>query len=411
MIDTKKIGEHIAALRKERGMTGEKFAELLSVSPQAISKWETGKNLPETALLPSISELLGVSIDSILLPTAFPVKLYLGGHYIDGLSSLRWGQSQDCTWAGAVKLLLDAVGIKASYPEIMSFSGVCYYFSMTTNWCPSAAMPQVAYDPAILLEKALGVERCFFAPENMDLKVKEAISQGMPVMIIQPRVEMEWGVLCGYTGAGQFYGRSYFDYLKPDEKYIFTENNYFLADSYPGADPGMTCFYRDRTNPLPLVEALRLSLETALILYTSEPMHNDHYVFGLDAYDIMINGLSCDDASFAAITQYGTTGNGIILLTRLIDARRAAHAFWMDKSQYLTSENARKMRDVGELYAGFVSVLEAVLPNDKVISTQNGFPFEAWSRETRTHFADALMVCKRLEQQAIDIITDVLKNW
>jgi transcriptional regulator with XRE-family HTH domain len=43
MIDTKNVGERIAALRKERGLTGEKFAELLGVSPQAVSKWETGR--------------------------------------------------------------------------------------------------------------------------------------------------------------------------------------------------------------------------------------------------------------------------------------------------------------------------------------------------------------------------------
>ena len=68
MLDTKKIGRRIAALRKERGMTGEAFAELLDVSPQAVSKWENGRNLPETVLLPAISGALGVSVDSILMP-------------------------------------------------------------------------------------------------------------------------------------------------------------------------------------------------------------------------------------------------------------------------------------------------------------------------------------------------------
>lgn len=411
MIDIKKIGERIAILRKERGMTGEKFAELLDVSPQAISKWETGKNLPETALLPEISKLLGVSIDSLLVPAAYPVKLYLGGHYIDGLSQIRWGQSQDCTWAGSVKLLFDAIGVNASYQEIMGFSGVCYYFSMTENWCPSAAMPQVAYDPAIALEKAFGVERCFFSTEDRDSEVKEAISHGMPVMTIQPRVEMEWGVLCGYTGEGQFYGRSYFDYIKPDEKDIYTDNQYVLADSYPGADPSMLCFYRKRTSPLPLVEALRVSLETAQTLYTSKPIYNGHYVFGLAAYDILINGLRKDDTNFAAITQYGTTGNGIILIARLIDARRAAHAFWVEKAQYLSSENTRRMHDVADLYAGIISALSAILPNDMVNSTQNGFPLEAWSGETRIKIANALAHCKQLEQQAMSIIADVLRYW
>ena len=91
MIDTKKVGERIATLRKERGLTGEKFAELLDVSPQAVSKWETGKNLPETVLLPAISKLLGVSIDSILVPEPYLVRPHLGGHYIDGIPTLQWG--------------------------------------------------------------------------------------------------------------------------------------------------------------------------------------------------------------------------------------------------------------------------------------------------------------------------------
>jgi hypothetical protein len=38
-----------------------------------VSKWETGKNLPETALLPSISEVLEESIDSILTPPYIPI--------------------------------------------------------------------------------------------------------------------------------------------------------------------------------------------------------------------------------------------------------------------------------------------------------------------------------------------------
>ena len=410
MIDTKQIGERIAALRKERGMTGEAFAELLDVSPQAVSKWETGKNLPETALLPAISKALGVSIDSILMPVAYPVKLHLGGHYIDGLPPLQCGW-YPCTWAGSVKLLLDAIGIDVTYPEIMGFSGACYYFAMTPNWCPSATMPQIEYNPNEPLERALGVERGSFTPKNRDRKVKEALSQGMPVMMIEPRVEMEWGVLCGYTGDGRFYGRSYFDNLKPAEKDIFTDNKYFLADKYPGCDPSLMYFLGGRTSPLPLDQALKASLQTAQHLYTAKPRHNGQYVFGLAAYDLLIAGLRRDDAGFAAITQYGTTGNGIGLLARLIDARRAAHAFWVEKSQELTDANARKMRAAAALYAGALSVLDEVLPGDFIAATQNGFPFEAWSGEIRARLAGALTACKQLERQAFDIIEDVLKHW
>jgi len=62
-----KIGKQIAALRKKQGLTGEKLAEILRVSPQAVSKWETGKCLPETATLPALAKALKCSIDELLM--------------------------------------------------------------------------------------------------------------------------------------------------------------------------------------------------------------------------------------------------------------------------------------------------------------------------------------------------------
>ncbi|MDD4494806.1 MAG: helix-turn-helix transcriptional regulator [Eubacteriales bacterium] len=76
MIDNYRIGNQISFLRREKGLTGEKFAEKLGVSPQAVSKWENGKCLPETALLPAISALLGTSIDSILIPPKITTKKF-----------------------------------------------------------------------------------------------------------------------------------------------------------------------------------------------------------------------------------------------------------------------------------------------------------------------------------------------
>ncbi len=65
-MDNEKIGKQIAILRKERGQTQEALAEILGVSPQAVSKWERGHALPETFLLPPLSKALGISIDALL---------------------------------------------------------------------------------------------------------------------------------------------------------------------------------------------------------------------------------------------------------------------------------------------------------------------------------------------------------
>ena len=67
-MDMKRIGKNIAALRKGNGYTQEVLAEKLGISPQAVSKWETGAGLPEASLLAALSDLFRVSIDDILRP-------------------------------------------------------------------------------------------------------------------------------------------------------------------------------------------------------------------------------------------------------------------------------------------------------------------------------------------------------
>ena len=59
------IGESIRRLRRERGLTQEELAEKLSVSFQAVSKWETGVGLPDLAQIPRIAGVFGVTTDAV----------------------------------------------------------------------------------------------------------------------------------------------------------------------------------------------------------------------------------------------------------------------------------------------------------------------------------------------------------
>ena len=52
--------------RRKKGFSQEQVAERLSVSPQAVSKWETGVSYPDLSLLPIIANLFGVSVDYLL---------------------------------------------------------------------------------------------------------------------------------------------------------------------------------------------------------------------------------------------------------------------------------------------------------------------------------------------------------
>lgn len=60
------IGETIARLRKQRGLTQEQLGRLVGVSTPAVSKWETGASLPDLMLLSPIARALGANPDTIL---------------------------------------------------------------------------------------------------------------------------------------------------------------------------------------------------------------------------------------------------------------------------------------------------------------------------------------------------------
>ena len=70
MFDAKKMGEQIANLRRRNKYTQEQLAEKLKISPQAVSKWENGKAVPEIQMLYEISQLFHCSADRILDPAS-----------------------------------------------------------------------------------------------------------------------------------------------------------------------------------------------------------------------------------------------------------------------------------------------------------------------------------------------------
>ena len=60
------LSDRLRMLRMRCALTQGQVAEKLSLSVQAVSKWECGKNLPDIMLLPEIADLYGVTIDELL---------------------------------------------------------------------------------------------------------------------------------------------------------------------------------------------------------------------------------------------------------------------------------------------------------------------------------------------------------
>lgn len=65
-MDVTAVASYLQTLRKEKGLTQAELGERLGISAQSVSNWERAESLPDTALLPELAIIYGVSVDEIL---------------------------------------------------------------------------------------------------------------------------------------------------------------------------------------------------------------------------------------------------------------------------------------------------------------------------------------------------------
>ncbi len=65
-MDQIKIGRFIAECRKLQGYTQAQLAEKLNLTDRAVSKWETGRSLPDSSIMLDLCDILGISVNELL---------------------------------------------------------------------------------------------------------------------------------------------------------------------------------------------------------------------------------------------------------------------------------------------------------------------------------------------------------
>jgi transcriptional regulator with XRE-family HTH domain/DNA-directed RNA polymerase subunit RPC12/RpoP len=65
-MDQAKIGKFISECRKKAGLTQAQLAERLNITDRAVSKWETGKSLPDSSIMLELCGTLGISVNDLL---------------------------------------------------------------------------------------------------------------------------------------------------------------------------------------------------------------------------------------------------------------------------------------------------------------------------------------------------------
>ena len=75
-MDQVKIGKFIAQRRKMANLTQMQLAERLNITDRAISKWETGKSLPDSSIMLELCKILGITVNDLLCGEVIDMKDY-----------------------------------------------------------------------------------------------------------------------------------------------------------------------------------------------------------------------------------------------------------------------------------------------------------------------------------------------
>ena len=237
-MDMIKIGRNIAGLRKQSGFTQETLAQRLGITPQAVSKWETGAGLPEASLLVELAGLFKVLVDDVLgverpktpveefiqRSQSIPERKLL--HSIPRID--RWNPPEGCDmWYSMPAMLAAALcGVEAyeagreepvtlaelneRFREIMHLTGVAYSFL----WCePHHLIEELwrANDYGEMFARVMGYygrDYIFLSeknvtPEQVRQLVTWSVANGRPAVTENIAGMPEFSLIMGYEDGGE----------------------------------------------------------------------------------------------------------------------------------------------------------------------------------------------------------------
>lgn len=76
MMNQTEIGKFIANCRKDKKLTQAQLAEKLNITDRAVSKWETGKSMPDSSIMLELCEILGITVNELLSGEKIDMESY-----------------------------------------------------------------------------------------------------------------------------------------------------------------------------------------------------------------------------------------------------------------------------------------------------------------------------------------------
>ena len=77
MLNQEKTGKFMAEMRRQQNLTQRQLAEQVGVSDKTVSKWETGRSMPDNAILLDVCLILNISVNELLSGERFSEEYYV----------------------------------------------------------------------------------------------------------------------------------------------------------------------------------------------------------------------------------------------------------------------------------------------------------------------------------------------
>lgn len=75
-MDQAKIGKFISERRRAAGLTQMQLAEMLNITDRAVSKWETGRSMPDSSIMLELCDILKINVNDLLCGEVIKVENY-----------------------------------------------------------------------------------------------------------------------------------------------------------------------------------------------------------------------------------------------------------------------------------------------------------------------------------------------
>ena len=108
MMNQTEIGKFIAKCRKEKKLTQAQLAEKLNITDRAVSKWETGKSMPDSSIMLELCKILEITVNELLSGEKVEIENY-EKKVDENLIALKRKDENNMTKNGIISILFSAL--------------------------------------------------------------------------------------------------------------------------------------------------------------------------------------------------------------------------------------------------------------------------------------------------------------